>query len=78
MNPFTEKIGLKASELWLQTKQNYLILILRKNGRAWLLDNALDSAPLRSKDSFQLAMPDAAGDSHKGPEIHAHFPQDQM
>lgn len=30
MNPFTEKIGLKAFKLWLQTKQNYLILIFRK------------------------------------------------
>lgn len=40
MNPFIEKRGLKAFKLWLQTKQNYLLLILgRTEGMA--VGNAL-------------------------------------
>lgn len=45
MNLFIEKIGLKAFKLQLQTKQNYLILILRKTeGPA--VRQCTDRAPL--------------------------------
>lgn len=45
MNPFTEKIGLKAFKLLLQTKQNYLILIFRKT-EGMAVRQCTDKGPL--------------------------------
>lgn len=52
MNPSTEKIGLKAFKLRLQTKQNYLILIFGKT-EGMAVRQCADGVPLcRAKMAF--------------------------
>ena len=58
MNPFTKKIGLKAFKLWLQTKQNYLILIFRKTA-GMAVRQCPDGAPLCEAEPALISRHDA-------------------